>query len=76
MSERRITPEIMKAETALVRLDKAYQESLVAHTKRWQAKRMGFISGLPLEVASALVALKVLPGQQVQDAHEWAAGGP
>jgi hypothetical protein len=76
MSERKITPEIMKAETALSRHDKAYAKSLETHTQKWQAKRFALVNGLPVEVASALVALKVLDGQEVQDAAEFAQGGP
>ena len=75
-SQRRITPEIMKAETALVKMDAAANESMRALHLRWLNKRRRLIAGWPVEVAQALVAVGVITGDQVQDAAEFVQGGP
>lgn len=56
MSERKITAEAVRAESALRRLDKAAAESIEACRGRWAQKRADLIGELPEDVRRMLVA--------------------
>lgn len=53
---RRVSAETVKAETKLIRLEKAAQASLVACEQRWADKRRDFIRALPHDVQGMLLA--------------------
>lgn len=57
---RRVSAEVVKAETKLVNLERRRQESL-AHAERvWADKRVALIQGFPPDVHAALRAMGVL----------------
>jgi type IV secretory pathway VirB10-like protein len=62
--QRRISAEVVKAETKLIQIERSRDESLRNHAQSWDAKRSAYISALPADVRAALVAMRVLePGE-------------
>lgn len=59
-ADRKITAEATKAETALVRLEKAAERSIEMHRLRWQQKRTDLVASFPEPVRKILVAGGVL----------------
>lgn len=59
--ERRVSAEVVKAETKLIQLARNKAESLRHHAASWDTKRSSYIGALPADVRAALVAMKVLP---------------
>jgi hypothetical protein len=57
---RRISIEVVKAETKLIQIERNRDESLQRQALSWDLKRMHYIASLPEDVRAALVALKVL----------------
>jgi hypothetical protein len=57
---RRISAEVVKAETKLIQLERSREESLRNHALSWDAKRTAYIQALPEDVRAALVAMRVL----------------
>ena len=58
--QRRISSEVVKAETRLIQIERSRDESLRNHALSWDAKRSAYISALPADVRAALVAMRVL----------------
>ncbi len=73
---RKITPELVKAEGALTRLEKARALSEDLHRSRWEKRRHELIQSFSDDVTDGLVALKIISGEDVQAAAEFAMGGP
>lgn len=59
-NERKITAEATKAETALVRLDKAAEKSIALCQGNWAAKRRALVASFSPQVRKILVAGGVL----------------
>ena len=57
---RRISIEVVKAETRLIQIERSRDESLQRQALSWDEKRASYIASLPGDVRAALVALKVL----------------
>jgi hypothetical protein len=57
---RRITAELVKAETLLVRLERRRQDSLAHAETVWAGKRLALIKSFPEDVSAALHAMNVL----------------
>jgi hypothetical protein len=57
---RRISAEVVKAETKLIQIERSRDESLRHHALSWDQKRASYIRTLPDDVRAALVAMKVL----------------
>ncbi len=69
----KITPELVKAEAALTRLEKAWSASVELHGEKWQRKVHELIASFPAEVREALVLLKVLTEDEVKATNAWLA---
>ena len=59
-TDRKITSEATKAETALVRLDKAAAKSIALCQYNWAEKRKALVESFPARVRKILVAGGVL----------------
>jgi hypothetical protein len=64
---RRITAELVKAETLLVRLERRRQDSLAHAETVWAGKRVALIKSFPADVLSALVAMHVIELLEVDE---------
>lgn len=53
---RKVSAEVVKAETRLINMERAAQASLVACEQRWADKRRELIQGLPADVQAMLLA--------------------
>jgi hypothetical protein len=69
-AHRRITAELVKAETALVRLERRRQDSADLHERTWRQKRLALIRSFPGDVLSALHAMNVLDGVEIQESED------
>jgi hypothetical protein len=67
---RRISLEVVKAETKLMQLERNRDESLQRQALSWDDKRASYIASLPDDVRAALVALKVLGTDDVQPGED------
>jgi hypothetical protein len=63
---RRITAELVKAETLLVRLERRRQDSLAHAETVWAGKRRALIESLPADVVAALIAMHVLEDADIE----------
>jgi hypothetical protein len=63
---RRITAELVKAETKLVALERRRRQSLLHHECVWAEKRTTLIRSFPADVLAALLAMNVLDGEEVE----------
>jgi hypothetical protein len=61
-----ITAELVKAETALVRLERRRQDSLAHAETVWAGKRVALIKSFPRDVLAALDAMNVLDGDELE----------
>ncbi len=69
----KITPELVKAEAAISRLEKAWSTSADLHDQKWRRKHYELVTSFPAEVKEALVLLKVLGGEELEAAKAWLA---
>jgi hypothetical protein len=67
---RRITVELVKAETQLVRLERRRQESFAHAETVWAQKRAALIKSFPRDVLAALLAMNVLEGDDVEESED------
>lgn len=68
MSMKKITPQLARAEAALVRHQKAWLASQELHAGRWRAKLGELIRSFPDDVCAGLVALQILTAGDVETA--------
>lgn len=59
-TQRRVSAEVVKAETKLLSLERRRKESLEHHDEVWASKRALLIQGFPGDVLGALEAMGVL----------------
>jgi hypothetical protein len=64
-TQRRVSAEVVKAETKLLSLERRRQESLAHHDEVWAGKRASLLLSLPGDVLAALEAMKVLSADEV-----------
>jgi hypothetical protein len=64
-TQRRVSAEVVKAETKLLSLERRRQESLAHHDEVWAAKRALLIASFPGDVLGALEAMSVLEADEV-----------
>jgi hypothetical protein len=69
-AHRRITAELVKAETQLVRLERRRQDSADLHERTWRQKRLALIRSFPSDVLAALHAMNVLDGVEIQESED------
>ncbi len=69
----KITPELVRAEAALTRLEKAWAASLSLQDEKWRRKHYELIASFPAEVREALVLLKVLAEDEVKATNAYLA---
>lgn len=67
MEARRITPDIMRAETKLRHVERAWAASNDLHQARWSERRLRVIANMDPDVQKHLVTLGVLLEQDVKD---------
>lgn len=67
---RRITAELVKAETQLVRLERRRQDSADLHERTWRGKRLALIRSFPADVLVALQAMNVLDGAEIEESGD------
>lgn len=61
---RRVSAEVVKAETKLLALERRRQDSLAHAETVWAAKRVALIESFPEDVGAALVAMGVLTKEE------------
>jgi hypothetical protein len=71
-AHRRITAELVKAESALVRLERRRQDSADLHERTWRHKRLALIKSFPGDVLSALHAMNVLEDADIDELEGFA----
>jgi hypothetical protein len=59
-AQRRVSADVVKAETRLLSLERRRQESLAHHDAVWSGKRAALLLSFPDDVHAALVAMGVL----------------
>jgi hypothetical protein len=59
-AQRRVSSEVVKAETRLLSLERRRQESVANHDAVWSSKRAALLASFPDDVHRALVAMGVL----------------
>jgi hypothetical protein len=59
-AQRRVSAEVVKAETKLLSLERRRQESLAHHELVWASKRADLILSFPVDVSASLIAMGVL----------------
>jgi hypothetical protein len=64
-AQRRVSAEVVKAETKLLSLERRRQESLAHHDEVWASKRASLLLSFPGDVLAALEAMKVLSADEV-----------
>lgn len=63
---RRVSAEVVKAETKLLSLERRRQESFAHAETVWAAKRVALIRSFPADVLAALEAMNVLAGDELE----------
>jgi hypothetical protein len=62
---RRVSAEVVKAETKLLALERRRQDSFAHAEAVWAAKRAELIRSFPADVLAALLAMNVLDGEEL-----------
>jgi hypothetical protein len=71
-AHRRITAELVKAETKLVTLERRRQASADLHERTWRQKRLALIKSFPGDVLAALHAMNVLEDEDIDELEGFA----
>jgi len=67
---RRISAELVKAETKLLALERRRRQSAEHHECVWAEKRAALIKSFPADVLAALEAMAVLEGEEIEALHD------
>lgn len=63
---RRVSAEVVKAETALLNLARRREDSLAHAESVWAAKRVALIRSFPADVLAALDAMNIVEGEELE----------